>query len=252
MKLFHKEKDILVVYFTAGYPNLKDTTSIIKALDKEGVDLIEVGMPYSDPLADGTTIQETSKIALENGMNIALLFEQLASIKGEIQTPLFIMGYFNQFLQFGAEKFLIECKEVGVSGLILPDLPVEIYETKYKNLFAQHNIKISFLVTPKTEDNRIKKLSDASNGFLYIVSSASTTGSKQEITEGQIDYFFKIKQMNLPNIQLIGFGISNQQTFSKACEYANGAIIGSSFLKALKGENIEKEVSDYIQNIRKK
>jgi tryptophan synthase alpha chain len=250
MKLFQKEKDILVVYFTAGYPNLNDTTKIIQTLNKEGVDLIEVGMPYSDPLADGTTIQETSKIALENGMDIDLLFNQLGSIKGQIQTPLFIMGYFNQFLQFGAEKFLSKCNESGVCGLILPDLPVEIYQQNYQSLFEKYHIKISFLITPKTQEKRIEKLGQASNGFLYIVSSASTTGSKNGITQEQIDYFQRIKQMNLPNTQLIGFGISDHKTFSTACQYANGAIIGSSFLQALKGKNIESEVSDFIESIK--
>ncbi len=250
MKIFEKEKNILVVYFTAGYPNLNNTSTIIKALDKEGVDLIEIGMPYSDPLADGTTIQETSKIALENGMDINLLFNQIDSIKAEIKTPLFIMGYYNQFLQFGAEKFLTKCKEVGVSGLILPDLPVEIYEKNYRLLFEQYGIKISFLITPKTDNKRIEKLSKASNGFLYIVSSASTTGSTQEISQEQIEYFSRIKEMGLSNTQLIGFGISNQATFNKACEYANGAIIGSSFLKALKGNNLNQEITDYIKSIK--
>ncbi|MFA9289942.1 MAG: tryptophan synthase subunit alpha [Solirubrobacteraceae bacterium] len=250
MSLFNSNKNLLAIYFTAGYPKLEDTTIILKTLDKGNVDLIEVGMPYSDPLADGNTIQETSRIALENGMNIELLFNQLASVKDQIKTPIFIMGYYNQFLQFGPELFLIKCKETGVKGLILPDLPVEYYTIHYQELFEKYNIKISFLITPNTKEDRIQTLSNASSGFLYIVSSSSTTGSKEGISDEQIAFFNKINQLKINNTQLIGFGISNQESFYKASEYANGAIIGSAFLNALKGINLELEVSNFIKAIK--
>lgn len=248
--LAEKKKNLLAIYFTAGYPNLNDTSRIIKFLDKEGVDIIEVGVPYSDPLADGPTIQETGSKALANGMKLDLLFKQLDSVKKEISTPLVLMGYFNQFLQYGPEIFLKRCHDVGVSGLILPDMPLAIYEQKYKSLFEQYNQTHTFLVTPRTPDERVKKLAAASSGFLYIVSSVSTTGAKSSVGDNQLEYFKRIKALNLPQSQLIGFGISNKETYQIACSHSNGAIIGSAFLKALKGVNLEKEVIDFIQSIR--
>ena len=250
-----KKQDILNVYFTAGYPKRDDTEGIIAALENEGVDLIELGMPYSDPLADGPTIQESGTKALENGLTLKVLFEQVNNVRKKSEIPLILMGYYNQVMQFGDEKFFQLCAEVGVDGLILPDLPLEVYELKYQKLLADLDIKISFLITPQTPPDRIRKIDKLSTGFIYVVSSYAITGSKTGITPEQIEYFKRIEKMKLKNPRLIGFGISDKTTFETACAHANGAIIGSAFIRALgkadtEGVALNTAVHDFISGVK--
>lgn len=251
-KLFqNKQKDILNIYFTAGYPKLEDTEKIILSLDQAGTDLVEVGMPYSDPLADGPTIQESGQIALQNGMKLDLLFQQLESTRSKTEIPIVLMGYFNQLMQYGVERFLKRCKDIGVDGLILPDLPMEVYEEEYKSLFEKLGLYVIFLITPQTPEDRIKKVDDLSRGFIYMVSNSSITGAKTGISDQQIQYFNRIQAMNLNNPRLIGFGISNHETFQTACNYSAGAVIGSAYIKALKNtDNVEKVSLDFVRKIR--
>ncbi len=253
-KLFTEKKgNILSVYFTAGFPKLNDTISILESLQKNGVDLIEIGIPFSDPLADGPVIQESSRVALENGMNIKLLFQQLKHLSlFPRHTPLILMGYLNPVMQFGMEKFCKCSNELGISGIILPDLPLDVYEKEYKSIFEKYDLKNIFLITPQTSEERIRLIDEKSNGFIYMVSSASTTGVKnaQAIEREQENYFARIKSMQLKNPLVIGFGISNHQTFSKACEYAQGAIIGSAFIKQLQIENTELRIREFVKEIR--
>ena len=245
-----KDKNILSIYFTAGYPGLNDTKTIIAELEKSGADLIEIGMPFSDPVADGPVIQHSSEIALQNGMSINLLFEQLKEIRRSISIPLILMGYLNPVMQYGIGNFCQKCKEIGIDGTIIPDLPLEIYETEYKKVFEKNSLSNIFLVTPQTSDERIRKIDALSTGFIYMVSSSSTTGVKGAVNEEQIAYFEKIRTMNLRSKLLIGFGISDKASFEKACGYANGAIIGSAFVKALAGEGeIEVKVRTFIQKL---
>lgn len=248
-----KQQNILNIYFTAGYPKLNDTVDIIKSLSSAGADLIEVGIPYSDPLADGPTIQASGSQALKNGMTMNVLFRQLTEARKTTEIPLILMGYFNQVMQFGVENFCRKCAEVGIDGVILPDLPLNIYERDFKPLFKQYGINFTFLITPQTTDERIRKIDELSDGFIYVVSSASITGAKKDIEQGQIKYFKRIKALNLQTPTLIGFGISNHETFSQACQYANGAIIGSAFIKAISNEsdlktNIKQFVNGIITN----
>jgi len=224
-------KKLLSIYFTAGYPDLNDTVSIIQDLEKSGVDMIEIGLPFSDPLADGPTIQDSSTTALKNGMTTELLFKQLKDIRQSVNIPLIIMGYFNPMLQYGMEAFCEKCKEIGIDGLIIPDLPVDVYHEDYKSIFESYGLINVFLITPQTSDERIKYIDSVSNGFIYMVSSASTTGAKQGFGKEQTEYFTRIGNMNLKNPQIVGFGISNNATFTQATQYAKGAIIGSAFVK---------------------
>jgi len=247
-----KSKDILNVYFTAGYPAVEDTTTIIHELESAGVDLIELGMPYSDPMADGPTIQESGAIALKNGMTVDKLFNQVAEVRKTSQIPLILMGYFNQVIQYGDTKFFNRCKEVGVDGLILPDMPLHVYERDYKVLFESLDLSISFLITPQTPDDRIQKIDELTNGFIYVVSSYAITGAKSGIQPYQIDYFKRINAMNLSNPRMIGFGISDNKTFTIACEHAAGAIIGSAFIRALGKEGgLKEKVHGFISSVRK-
>ncbi len=244
-------KNILSVYFTAGYPNLNDTTTIINTLSKSGADLIEIGIPFSDPLADGPTIQNSSEIALKNGMSLKLLFEQLANIRKTTNIPLILMGYLNSVIQYGVESFCKKCKETGIDGLILPDLPTNIYVDNYADIFKKYDLKTIFLITPQTDNSRIKYIDSISDSFIYMVSSASTTGAKSDISEAQQKYFQKISNMNLKNPKLIGFGISDKKTFESACQFAEGAIIGSAFIKALtNSKSIEKNIENFVTQIK--
>jgi tryptophan synthase alpha chain len=246
----NKKSNILNVYFTAGYPNFSDTEGVIHALEKEGVDLIELGMPYSDPLADGPTIQESGAKALDNGMTVDKLFYQIQNVRKTTQIPLILMGYYNQVMQYGDMLFFQKCKEMGVDGLILPDLPLEVYEKNYKKLLAEAGITVSFLITPQTPEARIRKIDKLSTGFVYIVSSYAITGAKTGISTAQIDYFKRIQAMKLKNPTLIGFGISDKETFDTACQYANGAIIGSAFIKALtNGDDVKLVTQQFIKSI---
>lgn len=226
-----EDKKLLSIYFTAGYPNVNDTVATIQNLEKSGVDMIEIGLPFSDPLADGPTIQDSSTKALKNGMSSELLFNQIKDIRKTVSIPLIIMGYFNPMLQFGVEAFCKKCQDVGIDGLIIPDLPVDVYHSDYKTIFEKYGLINVFLITPQTSDERIRYIDSVSNGFIYMVSSASTTGAKTGFGNEQSEYFQRIANMNLKNPQIVGFGISNHDTFTQATKYAKGAIIGSAFIK---------------------
>lgn len=241
-------KKILSIYFTAGFPTLNDTRALIENLVENKVDMIEIGLPFSDPLADGPTIQASSTQALKNGMTTALLFEQLRDIRSTVNIPLIIMGYFNPILQYGIENFLQQCEDTGIDGLIIPDLPLEIYLTEYKELFENHGIAMIFLITPQTTEKRIRLIDANSNAFIYMVSSAGVTGSKDSFDENQLGYFQRIAAMNLKNPQIIGFGISNKTTFEQATQHQKGAIIGSSFIQHLSHNGVTA-VEKFIQNI---
>jgi tryptophan synthase alpha chain len=231
-----KEKNILSVYFTAGYPQLNDTVAIIKALEKNGVDLIEIGIPFSDPMADGPVIQESGSIALQNGMNLRLLFEQLENIRRKVRIPLILMGYLNPIMQFGFENFCRQCKETGIDGAIIPDLPLDAYLQEYKPVADAHDLKIILLITPETSEERIRLIDQYTDGFIYMVSSAATTGAQAHFDEQKLAYFHRIDAMQLRNPRLIGFGISNKTTLEAAFAHAAGAIIGSKFIALLRTE----------------
>jgi tryptophan synthase alpha chain len=252
-KLFENNREnLLTVYFTAGYPKLEDTESIICSLAASGVNIIEIGIPYSDPLADGPVIQESGMAAIDNGMTLQVLFSQIGDIRTKTQVPLILMGYFNQLLQYGVDKFLDDCVKTGIDGLIIPDLPLYEYEKFYKDKLTQRNISISFLITPQTEESRILKVDALSTGFIYVVSDSSITGVKTGISNHQISYFERIKSLKLKTPQLIGFGISDRESYLTASKYANGAIIGSAFIKHLKGKKeVDKATIDFINFILK-
>ena len=243
-----EDKKLLSIYFSAGYPSLNDTVKIIQDLEKSGVDMIEIGLPFSDPLADGPTIQESSTQALHNGMTTKLLFEQLTTIRETVKIPLIIMGYFNPMLQYGVEEFCKKCAEIGIDGLIIPDLPVAIYADDYKAIFEKYGLINVFLITPQTSEDRILFIDSVSNGFIYMVSSASVTGSQSGFGSSQESYFKRIADMNLKNPQIVGFGISDKTTFNQATQYAKGAIIGSAFIKNLT-ENGVGSIDKFIGNI---
>jgi len=251
-KLFAEKQDhILNIYFTAGFPKLEDTATIISSLAEAGVDLIEIGMPYSDPLADGPTIQNSGMKALANGMTLPLLFEQLAEVRSKVDVPLILMGYFNQVMQYGEQNFINKCVEVGIDGLILPDLPLFEYETYYQKQFEEAGLAVSFLITPQTNEERIRKVDELTKGFIYMVSNSSITGAKSGISEKQLAYFNRINAMNLTNPRLIGFGISSNETFETACAYAQGAIIGSAYIRALENaSDVNETTKDFVAKIR--
>lgn len=242
-QLFERKKEnVLSIYFTAGYPNLNSTVEIAEALEKAGADFLEIGIPYSDPLADGPVIQSSSLKAIENGMTIKVLFEQLKELRKRVSIPVLLMGYVNPILQYGVENFCASCKEVGVDGLIAPDLPMYEYEEMYRGCFDDNQLSNIFLITPQTSDERIRKIDELSNGFIYLLSSSSTTGKNVSLSDITEDYFSRLKNMNLKNPTMIGFGISDNKSFSKASQYANGAIVGTAFVRLL-GE------SDYLDKI---
>jgi len=246
----HKENNILSVYFTAGFPNLSDTVEIIQELEKNGVNLIEIGMPFSDPTADGPTIQRSSEKALKNGMSLNLLFEQLKEIRKSVNIPLILMGYINPVYQYGIERFCKKCAEIGIDGTILPDLPLDEYNEYYKPYFKANNLHNILLITPQTSEARIREIDEASSGFIYMVSSASTTGAGKKVEDFHRDYFEEVQNMELKNPRLIGFGISDQATFNNACSFANGAIIGSAFVNVLDhSTNLKKDISAFVNSI---
>ena len=246
--LKEKSSNNLSIYFTAGFPRLHDTTKVIQELSNAKVDFIEVGLPYSDPLADGPTIQKSSQEALQNGINLDIVFDQLLQIKGTNKTPLVLMGYLNQLLKYGEEKFCQKVVDCGIDTLILPDLPMVEYENNYQSLFDSYGINNVFLITPQTTDERILKIDSYTKSFIYMVASSAITGAKGEISEEQIAYFKRIKSMNLKSKLIIGFGISDYQTFSKACEFAHGAIIGSAFIEHIEKKGIDK-IDEFIGSI---
>jgi len=244
-----KNNNILSIYFTAGFPELQDTNVILKALETHGADMIEIGMPYSDPLADGPVIQNSGMKALHNGMTIKVLFDQLKSNEEKINIPLILMGYLNPVLQYGFEKFCADAKNAGVSGIILPDLPITEFENEYRKMLAQNNLNFIFLITPETSDERIRKIDEISEAFIYAVSSSSITGRDQDMNAQKV-YFERIKNMNLKNKVLIGFGIKDNETFMEASKYASGAIIGTAYIKAIgNARNIDNETKKFLNSI---
>ena len=231
--LFDKKKEnVLSVYFTAGFPKLEDTLPILECLQTNGVDMVEIGMPFSDPMADGIVIQNSSQVALENGMSIRKLFDQLTEVRSTIHIPLIMMGYLNPIMQFGFENFCKECHKVGVDGMIIPDLPLSDFLAEYKDIANSYELEFVFLITPETSDERIRLIDSHTNGFIYMVSSAATTGTQTSF-DNKVDYFNRINAMDLKNPRMIGFGISNKSTKDMVCKYSSGAIIGSAFIKAL-------------------
>lgn len=248
---FLEKKDhLLNVYFTAGFPKLEDTLRVAQALEKAGADVLEIGIPFSDPVADGPTIQESSTRALENGMTLKVLFSQLTDLRQHVQIPVLMMGYINPILQYGIENFCRKCKEVGIDGLILPDLPMSEFEELYQPLFQENGLYNVFLISPQTSEDRIRKIDALSNGFIYMVSSSSITGAKSDITDTQIAYFNRVNTMNLKNRRMIGFGISNYETFRQACLYADGAIVGSAFIKQLSEDASDAAIHSFVKRIK--
>ena len=247
-KKLTEDGKLLSIYFSAGYPNLDDTAAIITELESNGVDMIEIGLPFSDPLADGPTIQKSSTTALKNGMTSEILFKQLSGIRETVSIPLIIMGYFNPILQYGVEEFCKKCQEVGIDGLIIPDLPVDVYHEQYKTTFEKYGLINVFLITPQTSDERIKYIDDVSKGFIYMVSTSSVTGQSSGFGEGQMSYFERIDKMQLKNPQIVGFGISDKATFNQATKFAKGAIIGSAFIKHI-NKNNEMNIASFIKSL---
>jgi tryptophan synthase alpha chain len=251
--LFGKKKsNILSVYYTAGFPELDSTLSIAKFLNDAGADIIEIGIPFSDPVADGPTIQESNKVALDNGMTLHLLIEQVRKIRSEkVQVPIILMGYINPVMQYGVERFLRDASAAGVDGLIVPDMPLHEFQDEYKPLFAAQNICNTFLISPTTTEERIRKIDAATEGFIYAVSATSITGARGTFTADQIKYFERLQNMRLQNPFLIGFGISNHETFSQAALYGAGAIVGSAFINLLKTSNdLSRDIRKFVTDLK--
>ncbi len=249
-KLFGSNaKNILSIYFCAGAPTLDGTADVIRTLEKNGVNMIEIGMPFSDPMADGPVIQDAATKALRNGMSISKLFDQLKDIRKDVQIPLILMGYLNPLFQYGFEAFCKKCKEVGVDGMIIPDLPFRDYQEHYKPIAEKYDLRFIFLITPETSEERIRLIDAHTSGFIYMVSSASTTGAQKSFDEAKQEYFRKINAMNLRIPRMVGFGISNKQTFDAACANASGGIIGSRFVTLLEEKNGDADAA--IKQLRK-
>lgn len=248
-KTLQQNKKFLSVFYTAGFPRLGDTVNIAIDLENAGVDIIEIGVPFSDPIADGPVIQESNNVALSNGMNVSLLLQQVKEIRKSVKLPIVLMGYLNPIMQFGMERFCKEASEAGVDGVILPDMPMIEFERTYAPIFAQYNLLNTFLISPTTSEARIRKIDAATKGFIYAVSSSSTTGAKGAFAADQQDYFKKLQGLKLKNPFLIGFGISNQNTFAVACKHAHGAIVGSAFISHLSQYQAEN-IQSFIDNIK--
>jgi len=249
--LTDKARKLLSLYYTIGYPKIEDADLIFQAISETNkVDFIELGMPYSDPLADGPTIQQTSSVAIRNGVTIHKYFEIAKHLRKQYRIPLIFMGYLNPVMQFGMEKFCKGCVDAGIEGVIIPDLPVEIYEQDYQEIFAANNLLVSFLITPTTSEKRIRKIEERTTGFIYVVSENSITGKNQGTSIEQASYFERLKNMQLQRLTIAGFGIHDYSSFNNACNYFNGAIIGSAFLRVLENENIKESVSNFIQLVK--
>lgn len=244
------KKRELSVYFTAGYPQLDSTIPIAKALEKAGTDFLEIGFPYSDPVADGPVIQHSSAVALQNGMTLSVLFEQLKDLKAQLQIPVFLMGYFNPVLQFGVENFCKSCHACGIKGVIIPDLPLAEYESHYRGLFEKYGLAFVFMITPQTEESRIRKIDQLSTSFIYMLSSPSVTGQNLSLSKETFQYFQRIKAMQLRSPLVVGFGIANHEAFQTATDYADGAIVGSAFVRLLDKENPLQDTAGFIDSIR--
>ncbi|TYP98617.1 tryptophan synthase alpha chain [Sphingobacterium allocomposti] len=245
-----KEDKLLSIYFTAGYPSIDSTIDIAERLERAGADFLEIGFPYSDPVADGPVIQHSSEQALKNGMTLGVLFEQLKTLRERVSIPVFLMGYFNPVLQYGVENFCRDCHEAGIQGAIIPDLPMYEYEELYQETFRKYQISNVFLVTPQTSEERIHKIDGLSDSFIYLLSSNATTGKQLAVDNQAEHYFQRLKDMQLRNPLVIGFGISDHQTFRKATHYAKGAIIGSAFVKILGEENYQNKIDTFIRSIK--
>lgn len=248
-----RQKDILSIYFCAGFPTLDGTVNTIKALEKKGINMIEIGIPFSDPMADGPVIQHAATRALKNGMTLNLLFDQLKDIRKEVQIPLVLMGYLNPIMQYGFENFCRTCHETGIDGVIVPDLPFKDYMEEYRPIAEKHNVKVIMLITPETSEERIRLIDEHTDGFIYMVSSAAITGAQSDFNAQKQAYFQRIADMNLRNPRMIGFGISNKQTFEAASAHAAGAIIGSKFVTLLDEENgdAEKATDKLLEALKK-
>ncbi len=250
-QLFATKKDnLLSIYYTAGYPALNTTINIAEALEKAGADFLEIGFPYSDPVADGPTIQNSSQQALDNGMTLNVLFEQLKDLRKRVTIPILLMGYVNPIVQYGVERFCKAAAEVGVDGVIVPDLPMYEYESMYSGFFKDNNLSNIFLVTPQTAEARIRKIDELSNSFIYLLSSSNITGGSLNVSDSIEGYYQRVKAMNLKNPTIIGFGISNNETYTKACQYANGAIVGSAFVKLLGEDGYMDKIPGFVKSIR--
>lgn len=251
-KLFkEKKEDILSVYFTAGFPKSEDTVEVIKTLEKNEVDLLEIGVPFSDPMADGPVIQSSGNEALHNGMSLKKLFEQLKDVRSVASLPLVMMGYLNPIMQYGFENYCKSAAECGIDGLIIPDLPFSEYIDSYKSVADEHGLHMIMLITPETSEERIRLIDENTSGFIYMVSAASVTGARSSFSETNLNYFRRVNNMNLKNPRLIGFGISNKETFDAACRESSGAIIGSKFISLLKSEpTIEAATKRLIEAIK--
>lgn len=244
-------KPLLTLFFTAGYPRKNDTVTIIREAAKSGADIIEVGMPFSDPVAEGKTIQNSSATALRNGINLDLIFEQVAEARKSVALPLILMGYVNPVMQYGIEKFCQKARDAGVDGVILPDLPVEVYVHEYRALFEQYGIYNIMLITPQTTEARVQKLDRHTQGFLYMVSSASVTGNVLNVDQEKANWFEKIRNMQRKNPVQIGFGIHDKASFDKAGEYADGIIIGSAFIRALEqAGSLEDNIRNFVTQFK--
>ncbi len=244
-----KDQRVLSVYFTAGYPRLNDTFLVLEGLQESGADLVEVGIPFSDPIADGPVIQESGSRALSQGMTLELLFSQLRDCRRSIRIPILLMGYLNPVLQYGMEPFLRRCVETGIDGVILPDLPLEEYEIQYRKLFQDQGIYLVFMITPETSPERIRAMDRATGGFLYLVSSSSTTGKEKDLGR-QFSYFDRVARMGLSHPLVAGFGIRNQKDFREACKHIQGVVIGTAFIEALSGsEDPRQATADFISGI---
>ena len=251
-QLFAKKPNgLLSVFYTAGFPKLDDTVPVGVALAQAGADLIEVGIPFSDPVADGPTIQESNKIALENGISVKTILQQVRALRSQVQIPIVLMGYLNPVLQYGMENFAKEAAAAGVDGLILPDMPLYDYERHYRQLFDDHNLSVIFLIAPTTSEERIRKIDEVSNAFIYAVSASSTTGATSGFGESQLQYFQRLQNMKLRNSFLIGFGISDRSTFESACNFGAGAIVGSAFIKSLQqATDMKATVGQFVKKLK--
>ncbi len=246
-----KKSSILNVFYTAGYPNIDDTKDIALYLQEAGADIIEIGIPFSDPIADGPVIQESNKVALDNGMTLKILLQQVKELREKVNLPIILMGYINPIMQYGMEKFCEDAAAAGVDGLILPDLPMDEYQIEYKSIFEKHGLSNTFLISPTTSEKRIRQIDEATNGFIYAVSASSTTGAKKGFDPEQEVYFKKLKSLKLKNPFLIGFGISSHETFSQACEYSSGAIVGSAFITMLKeSKDFKPDIQKFVAELK--
>ncbi len=251
-KVFAEKKNsILNVFYTAGFPTLENTKDIARCLQEAGADIIEIGIPFSDPIADGPVIQESNKVALDNGMTLKMLLQQVKELRETVSLPIILMGYINPIMQYGMEKFCRDAAAAGVDGMILPDMPMDEYLTEYKSIFEAHGLSNTFLISPTTSEKRIHQIDEATEGFIYAVSASSTTGVKKGFDPDQEIYFERLKSLNLRNPFLIGFGISDEQTFHKASEYGAGAIVGSAFITMLKeSKDLNNDILEFVRKLR--